>query len=113
AESGIRSWPDTVTGAVRLWLCPSDWPETSAAQTRRALAVALFAVTAVSALLLRAGQPSAAITADAGHPATSLWLAPVLLGVGLALPTPPSRWGLPGRLAATVPTTRRLRVALL
>jgi hypothetical protein len=84
AESGIRSWPDTVTQAVRLWLHPSDWPETLAGQTRRVLAVALFAVVGLTALLLRATTPSV----DLRHPATGLWLAPFLAGIGLAVPLP-------------------------
>jgi hypothetical protein len=89
AETGIRSWPDTLAGAVRLWLHPSEWPETLAGQTRRVLAVALVAVTAVTALLLRATEPSVTLTADVRHPATSLWLVPIVLGIGLAVPPPP------------------------
>jgi hypothetical protein len=100
SESGIRSWPDTLAGAVRLWLHPSDWPETLAGQTRRVLAVALFAIIAVTALLLRATQPSAALTADVRHPATSAWLAPILLGIGLAAPHPPLRRDALRRLTA-------------
>lgn len=92
AESGVRSWPDALMGAARLWLHPSDWPETLVGQTRRVLAVALFAVTAVTALLLRATMPSATVTADLDHPATSLWLAPIALGIALAAPHPPPRW---------------------
>ncbi|MCW2859505.1 MAG: hypothetical protein JWP48_1213 [Actinoallomurus sp.] len=92
SESGIRSWPDALGGAARLWLHPGDWPETLAGQTCRVLAVALFAVTAVTALLLRATEPSAALTADVGHPATSLWLAPIVVGIALAAPRPPLRW---------------------
>jgi hypothetical protein len=92
AESGVRSWPDALAGAARLWLHPSDWPETPAGQTRRVLAVALFAVTAGTALLLRATMPSATLTADARHPATSLWLVPIALGIVLAAPLPPRRW---------------------
>ncbi|MGI5200466.1 hypothetical protein ACQEU6_02505 [Spirillospora sp. CA-108201] len=46
SEAGIRCWPDAAAGAARLWLHPSDWPETLAGQTRRVLAVALFAVAA-------------------------------------------------------------------
>lgn len=100
SRSGIRCWPDTIAGAVRLWLHPSDWPETLAGQTRRVLAVALFAVTAVTALLLRAAEPSAILTADARRPATSLWLVPIMLGIGLAVPPPPLRWDALRRLAA-------------
>ncbi len=37
SESGIRSWPDALLGAVRLWLHPGDWPETSDGQTRQVL----------------------------------------------------------------------------
>lgn len=88
AECGPRSWPDTVRGAVRLWLHPGDWPETITGQTRRVLAVGLFAVTAVAALLLRAAEPTTSLTADARHPLTSLWLLPVLTGLALAAPLP-------------------------
>ncbi|MFC4050027.1 hypothetical protein ACFOY4_10060 [Actinomadura syzygii] len=91
AEAGIRCWPDAVAGAARLWLHPSDWPGTLTGQTRRVLAVALFAVAAVTALLLRATQPSTTLTADPGHPATSLWLLPILLGIGLGTPLPVPR----------------------
>lgn len=86
--SGPRSWPDTVRGAVRLWLRPGDWPETSTGQTRRVLAVALFALAAVAALLLRAAEPTTSLTADPRHPVTSLWLLPVLAGLALAAPLP-------------------------
>jgi hypothetical protein len=81
AESGIRSWPDTVTQAARLWLHPSDWPETLAGQTRRVLAVALFAVVGLTGLLLRA-------TASADHRHPAIWLAPIMAGIGLAAPLP-------------------------
>ncbi|MEU1599165.1 hypothetical protein ABZ468_41760 [Streptomyces sp. NPDC005708] len=86
---GIRSWPDTLTGAARLWLHPADWPETFTGQTRRVLTVALFALTAATGLLLRSAEPSTTFTADIRHPATSLWLIPLLLGVVLAAPLPP------------------------
>jgi hypothetical protein len=89
AAAGIRCWPDTLAGAVRLWLHPSDWPEMTAGQTRRTLLVALAAVTAGTALMLRSIQPSATITADPDRPVTSLWLAPLLLGVAVAVPIRP------------------------
>jgi len=92
SESGIRSWPDALLGAGRLWLHPSDWPETTDGQTRQVLAVALFAVIAAAALLVRAANQPVALTASLRHPATSLWLAPILLGAGLAAPAPPLRW---------------------
>ncbi|MEV6932034.1 hypothetical protein AB0M46_47145 [Dactylosporangium sp. NPDC051485] len=86
AERGARSWTDAVAGAVRLWLHPGDWPETAAGQTRRVLAVALFAVTAAATLLLRAAEP-------APYPhATALWLALLAVGALLAAPLPPLRW---------------------
>jgi hypothetical protein len=91
-DSGPRAWPDTLAGAARLWLHPTDWPEASTGQTRRTVAVALFAVLALSTLLLRAISPSSTLTTDANHPATSLWLAPVLLGAALAAPLPSLRW---------------------
>ncbi|HTJ36750.1 MAG TPA: hypothetical protein VL738_26300 [Dactylosporangium sp.] len=86
AEAGPRSWPDAVAGAIRLWLRPGDWPETSAGQTRRVVAVALFGVTAAAMLLLRAAEP-------APQPlAVPLWLPPLAAGVLLAAPLPPMRW---------------------
>ncbi|HEX3955020.1 MAG TPA: hypothetical protein VHZ03_00135 [Trebonia sp.] len=91
SASGIRSWPDTLAGAVRLWLHPGDWPETFTGQTRRVLTVTLFAITAATGLLLRTVAPSTILTADIRHPATSLWLAPLLFGIGLAVPLPPLR----------------------
>jgi hypothetical protein len=108
ARSGIRSWPDTLAGAARLWLHPSDWPETIAGQTRRVLAVALSAITAVTALLLRATASSATLTTDVRHPATSLWLVPILAGIGLGAPLPPLRWAALRHLAAV--TIRSLAV---
>jgi hypothetical protein len=103
AETGIRSWPDAVTGAARLWIHPSDWPETLTGQTRRVLAVALFAVLSAAVLLLRATAPSAMLTADVGHPVTSAWLVPILLGIGLATPLP--RLGMLQRLTVTAVRT--------
>jgi hypothetical protein len=88
SAAGIRSWPDTLAGAARLWLHPSDWGENRSGQTRRVLTVMLFAVVAATVLALRAVTPSAALTADVAHPATSLWLAPLLAGVALGAPLP-------------------------
>jgi hypothetical protein len=105
AESGVRSWPDTVASAGRLWLHPSDWPETADGQTRRVVAVAVFAVAAVTALLVRAGQPATALTADPRHPAASAWLAPILLGICLATAPPPLRWPVVRRLAGQAART--------
>jgi hypothetical protein len=83
AERGVRTWADAVAGAVRLWLRPSDWPETAAGQTRRVLAVTLFTVTAAAMLLLRAAEPTP-------YPhATVLWLTPLAVGALLAAPLPP------------------------
>ncbi|MCP2339328.1 hypothetical protein [Actinomadura rupiterrae] len=98
--AGLRSWPDAIIGAVRLWLRPSTWPETSTGQTRRVAAVALFAVTSATMLMLRAVEPSPALTADTRHIATSLWLIPTLLGIALAAPLPPLRWSALRRLTA-------------
>ncbi len=105
SETGIRSWPDTVAAAVRLWLHPSDWPESLAGQTRRVLAVAVTAVTAATALLLRATVPTTTLTADAHHPVTSLWLAPIALGIAVAVPPQPLRWGTLRRLTSTAVRT--------
>jgi hypothetical protein len=89
AESGVRSWPDTVVGAIRLWLHPNDWPETYAGQTRRVLAVLAFVVTAVTGLGLRAAQP-----------VPGWWLVPIGVGLALAAPIPRLRWPVLRRLAA-------------
>ncbi|MCW7944051.1 hypothetical protein AAW14_18920 [Streptomyces hygroscopicus] len=105
SASGIRSWPDTLAGAARLWLHPGDWPETFIGQTRRVLTVALFALAAVTGLLLRSAEPSTTLTADIHHPATSLWIAPLLLGIVLAAPLPrPSRAALRTLTASAVRT---------
>ncbi|MFF3916997.1 hypothetical protein ACFYZB_26600 [Streptomyces sp. NPDC001852] len=101
SAAGIRSWPDTLAGAARLWLRPGDWPETSTGQTRRVLTVALFALTAATGLLLRSAEPSTTLRADVHHPATSLWLVPLLLGIGLAVPLPPLRGAALRSLTAT------------
>jgi hypothetical protein len=98
-DAGLRAWPDTLAGAARLWLHPTDWPEPRTGQTRRTVAVALFAVLALSTLLLRAISPSSTVTADTNHPATSVWLVPVLLGAALAAPLPPLHWAALRRLA--------------
>src|SRR5262249_41130470 len=101
--SGIRSWPDALLGAARLWLHPGDWPETSDGQTRQVLTVTLFAVTAAAALLVRAaGQP--VLTGSLRHPATTLWLAPILLRAPLPPPPPPPPP--PGRRATPRPAPR-------
>lgn len=103
-ESGIRSWPDALLGAARLWLHPGDWPETSDGQTRKVLTVTLFVVAAATALLVRAvGQP--VLTGSLRHPATSLWLAPVLLGAAIAVPATPLRWRTLLRLATVAART--------
>ncbi|MFF4800866.1 hypothetical protein ACFY1U_21090 [Streptomyces sp. NPDC001351] len=105
SASGIRSWPDTLAGAARLWLHPGDWPETFTGQTRRVLTVALFALTAATGLLLRSAEPSTTLTADIRQPATSLWLVPFLLGIVLAAPLPPlSGQALRGMTATAVRT---------
>ena len=88
-SAGVRSWPDTLVGAARLWLHPSDWPETQAGETRRILTVMLFTITAGTALVLRTVTPSSTLTADVRHPATSLWLGLLVLGLALAAPLPP------------------------
>lgn len=104
AERGARSWPDAVSGAVRLWLHPSDWPETAAGQTRRVLAVVLFVITAGATLLLRAGQPTV-------HPlTTALWLAPITLGALLAVPLPSPRWRAVATLVAETARTMAVPV---
>ncbi|NUQ97384.1 MAG: hypothetical protein HOY79_12825 [Streptomyces sp.] len=105
SASGILSWPDTLAGAARLWLHPGDWPETFTGQTRRVVTVALFALTAATGLLLRSAEPSSTVTADIHHPATSLWLLPLLLGIALAAPLPrPSGAALRSMTAAAVRT---------
>lgn len=113
SAAGIRSWPDTLTGAARLWLHPADWPETFTGQTRHVLTVTLAALTATTALLLRTTAPSAALTADRHHPVTSLWLLPVLIGVAVAAPLPSLRARTLRRLAAAVVRTMTAPAAAL
>ncbi|WBO64599.1 hypothetical protein [Streptomyces camelliae] len=113
SASGVRSWPDTVAGAVRLWLHPGDWPETFAGQTRRVTTVALFALTAAAGLLLRSFEPSDALAVGPRHPAGGLWLAPLLLGLALAAPLPPLRGPALRRLAGAAVRTLAAPVAAL
>ncbi|MFF1613272.1 hypothetical protein ACFVYA_36365 [Amycolatopsis sp. NPDC058278] len=89
---------------MKLWLHPSDWPETAHGQTCRVVATALVAVTATAALLMRAVGP-ASLTANIGHLTTSAWLAPILIGLALATPLPPPRRDAFGRLTATAVRT--------
>lgn len=105
SATGFRSWPDTLAGAARLWLHPSDWPETFTGQTRRVLTVTLAAITAATGLLLRAESPSTTLTVSIHHPVTSLWLAPLLLGGILAAPLPPLRGEALRRLATAAVRT--------
>lgn len=105
ASTGITSWPDTIAGAARLWLHPSDWPEISRGETRRTVTVMVFTILAVTVLLLRTVDPTATLTADFHHPVTSLWLAPLLLGSLLAAPLPPMRGDALRRLVATAVRT--------
>ncbi|HVX47283.1 MAG TPA: hypothetical protein VHC49_25550 [Mycobacteriales bacterium] len=90
SAAGFRSWPDTLAGAVRLWLRPGDWPLGTG--TRRVLTVTLFALVAAAGLLLRTMAPSPTLTASVQHPATSVWPVPLVAAVVLAAPLPPVRW---------------------
>ncbi len=103
-SAGPRSWCDTAAGAVKLWLHPSDWPETASGQTSRVLATAVVAVTTAAVLLVRAAGP-ASLTGSVDRPATSAWLAPILAGLAFAAPLPRLRWAVLGRLAAAVART--------
>ncbi|WP_210717034.1 hypothetical protein [Amycolatopsis acididurans] len=102
--AGPRAWFDTAAGAAKLWLHPSDWPETASGQTTRVLATTFVAVTTAAALLVRAAG-SDVLTASVDRPATSAWLAPILAGVALAAPLPPPHWAALGRLAAAAART--------
>ena len=94
--AGPRSWFDTAAGAARLWLRPSDWPETASGQTSRVLVTAFVAVITAGALLVRAAGPVSP---------TSAWLVPILAGAVLAAPLPPLRRAPLARLAATAART--------
>ncbi|TVT44314.1 hypothetical protein FNH05_21515 [Amycolatopsis rhizosphaerae] len=107
--AGPRSWFDTATGAAKLWLRPSDWPETTIGQTSRVLATALVAVITAAAGLLRAADPTP-LTAPVGHLAASVWLVPVLAGLALAAPVPSLRPAAFTRLAAVASRTLALPV---
>ncbi|GAA2372793.1 hypothetical protein [Dactylosporangium salmoneum] len=107
AERGARTWADAVAGAVRLWLHPRDWPETAAGQTRRVVAVAVFAVTAAAMLLLRAAEP-------VPYPHVSvLWLAPLAAGALVAAPLPPLTWHTVRMLGAVTARTMTLPAVLV
>lgn len=106
--SGIRSWPDTLVGAGRLWLHPRDWPETVPGQTGRVLAVAVFTVAAATALLLRATEPPA----TPASPVTRVWLALILAGVAAATPLRRPLWRDAVRLLA-VPAAAVLTMLLV
>jgi hypothetical protein len=99
--SGPRSWFDTVAGATKLWLHPSDWPETTVGQTRRVVATVLVVVAMMVAMLLRAVDPDP-LASNVSH---SAWLAPILVGLALSAPLLPWRGAVFGRLAAVVART--------
>src|SRR5438094_328991 len=102
--AGPRSWSDTAIGGAKLWLHPSDWPETTIGQTDRVLATALVTVVTMATLLVRAAGP-AQLTARLHQPVTSAWLAPILVGLALSTPLPPLRWTAFGRLVGTAART--------
>jgi hypothetical protein len=63
--------------------------------------VEIAVVASVVALLLRAaGRPSQTFTADFTRPATSTWLAVIVIGLAVASPLPPLRWRALRRLTA-------------
>lgn len=82
-SAGPRTWFDTVLGAAKLWLRPSDWPDPVPSRTSRVLLTAFAGVLTVSVLLVRAGGPL-----PWRGPVTGLWLAPLLAGVVLSVPRP-------------------------
>ena len=82
-SAGPRTWFDTARGAVKLWLHPSDWPETAPGQTSRVLLTALAAVLTTSVLLVRAFGP----VPESG-PIGAFWLVPISAGALLAVPRP-------------------------
>ncbi|MFC0432254.1 hypothetical protein [Kutzneria buriramensis] len=103
-RAGPRSWFNTAVGAGKLWLHPSDWPETVAGQTSRVVATALVAVGVVLTLSLRAAG-AGPLTANIDHPASSAWLIPILTGVVLAVPSPALSVPVLGRLVAVAART--------
>jgi hypothetical protein len=102
--AGPRSWFDTIAGAVKLWLHPSDWPETTSGQTGRVVATALVTVITTSAMLVRAAGPIP-LTTDVNHLASSAWLVPTLIGLALSCPVPPLHGAAFGHVAATAART--------
>ncbi|HVV24943.1 MAG TPA: hypothetical protein VHF06_36265 [Pseudonocardiaceae bacterium] len=109
---GPRTWFDTAAGAVRLWLHPSDWPETAVGQTRQVVVTALAVVSMTVALLLRAAGPAppAVVT---GHLTTGAWLVPVAAALLLAMPVLPLRAAAFGRLGAVAVRTLALPLLAL
>ncbi len=89
-SAGPRSWFDTVIGAGKLWLHPSDWPEPGPGETSRVLVTAFGVVITASGLLVR-GFGAGRLSVDAAQLAAGVWLAPVVAGVVLAAPLLPLR----------------------
>lgn len=111
-QAGPRAWFDTAAGAVRLWLHPSDWPETAVGQTRRVVFTALAVVSMTVALLLRAVGP-APLAVATGHLTTGAWLVPVAGALLLAMPVLPLRAAVLGHLGAVAIRTLALPLLAL
>lgn len=102
--AGPRSWFDTVVGAGKLWLHPSDWPEPDPGETSRVLVTAFGVVIAASGLLVRAFG-AGRLSVDAARLAAGVWLAPVVAGVVLAAPLLPLKRRTFGRAFAVTGRT--------
>lgn len=102
-RAGSRSWVNTVTGAVDLWLHPGTWPAISAGQVRRITSTLTFAL-AVPAALVTRGFGAAQLAPTGHHPVQTAWLLLIATGVALATPLPLLR---PAALARLLGLTTR------
>ena len=82
-SSGAAGWIDSLTGAVRLWLRPAQWPASTGSHLRRAVVVLALVTAAVTTVGVRSALPA---PATANHGLTALGL--VVLIVGLLALTP-------------------------
>ncbi|WP_329045805.1 hypothetical protein OG738_29875 [Amycolatopsis sp. NBC_01488] len=102
--AGPRSWSDTVVGAVKLWLHPSEWPEPGSGETSRVLVTAFGVVITASGLLVRAFG-AGRLSVNAAQLAAGVWLVPVVAGVVLAAPLLPLKRSAFGRAFAVAART--------
>lgn len=110
AHHGRSGWVDTALGAVRLWLQPAAWPETTAGQARRTVVGFAVAIVVAAALGAR-GLGPAGLSPD--RPATAVWVATVGAGLAVLAPLPRPRPAALARLIVYLARAAALPVAAL